>query len=75
MADYISTRSPKAAPPPPPRLALTRIEAARAIGVSPRSIDALIADRTSGFPVVRVGARIVIPVRGLDSWLADQTGR
>ena len=54
------------------RLALTRTEAARAIGISPRSIDALIADRTSGFPIIRVGARVVVPIRLLEQWLTDQ---
>lgn len=58
-----------------PRIALTREEAADAIGVSSRMIDTLIADRTSGFPVARIGARVVIPVRELAEWLAQQARR
>ena len=65
-----TTSTPTADAPTVPRLGLTREEAAEAIGVSPRTIDALIADRTSGFPVVRIGARVIIPVQGLNDWLA-----
>jgi len=54
------------------RLGLTRTEAAKAIGVSPRSIDTLIADRTSGFPFVKIGTKVVVPVRELADWLAAQ---
>jgi excisionase family DNA binding protein len=57
----------------PPRLALTRPEAAQAIGVSARSIDALIADRTSGFPILRLGTRVLVPVKELTEWLTEQT--
>lgn len=46
-----------------PRIGLTRGEAAEAMGVSSRTIDTLIAERTSGFSVARIGARVVIPVR------------
>jgi excisionase family DNA binding protein len=66
------TPTPTAGAPSVPRIALTRDEAAQAIGVSPRTIDTLIADRTSGFPVARIGARVVIPVRDLVEWLALQ---
>ncbi len=55
-----------------PRIGLTREEAAEAMGISSRTIDTLIADRTSGFPVARIGARVVIPVRELAEWLAQQ---
>ena len=55
-----------------PRLALSREEAAYAISVSPRLVDSLIADRSSGFPVRRVHNRVVIPVRELTEWLAAQ---
>lgn len=54
------------------RLALTRTEAAEAIGVSPRSIDTLLADRTSGFPYLKCGSRVVVPVRELADWLGEQ---
>jgi excisionase family DNA binding protein len=55
-----------------PRIGLTREEAAKAMGVSVRTIDALIADRTSGFPVARIGTRVVIPFRELTEWVASQ---
>ena len=71
MNDPTPTIPPNSAPP---RLALTRIEAAQAIGVSPRSIDALLADRSSDFPIVRIGSRVVVPVRELADWLGNQTG-
>ena len=28
--------------------------------------------RSEGFPAVRVGGRIVVPIRELENWLADQ---
>lgn len=28
--------------------------------------------RTEGFPAVRIGGRIVVPVRELEAWLAEQ---
>lgn len=55
-----------------PRLALTRTEAAEAIGVSARMIDSLLADRNAAFPAVRLGARVAIPVRELQNWLAEK---
>lgn len=55
-----------------PRIGLTREEAATAMGVSARTVDTLIADRTSGFPVARIGARVVIPVHELTEWLSRQ---
>ncbi|MCL4205537.1 MAG: helix-turn-helix domain-containing protein [Pirellulaceae bacterium] len=55
-----------------PRVGLTREEAAEAMSVSARTIDTLIADRTSGFPVCRIGTRVVIPIRELAEWLAQQ---
>lgn len=56
----------------PSRLVLTRTEAARSIGVSARTIDTLIADRTSRFPVAGIGSRVVIPVGALEIWLAER---
>ena len=53
-----------------PRLAIRRTEAAA--GLSPRSIDVLLAGRTSGFPYLKCGSRVVIPVRELVEWLAQQ---
>jgi excisionase family DNA binding protein len=53
------------------RLALTRIEAAHAIGVSHRKVDALIADRASRFPVARVGRKVMVPIEELRQWLSQ----
>lgn len=55
-----------------PRLALTRVEAAKAMGISARSVDSLIADRTSGFPVARVGRKVLIPTDELRQWLSNR---
>jgi excisionase family DNA binding protein len=55
-----------------PRLSLSRAETARALGVSVRVIDQLLADKTSGFPFARIGKRIVIPTRELEDWLRDR---
>ena len=55
------------------RLALSRVDAATAISVSPRTIDALLADETSGFPHAKIFNRTVIPVRELEDWLTAKT--
>ena len=60
-------------PPGMPPLSLRPDEAAKALGVSRRTIDTLIADRTSGLPVVRVGRAVLIPVDGLRRWLDEQS--
>ena len=57
------------------RLALTRDEAAKALGISLRSVDALIAEQASGFPVVRVGRKVLVPVQLLERWLEEQYER
>lgn len=58
--------------PDAPKLAYRRLEAARAIGVSPRKLDQIKADRTSGIPFVKIGTRVVFPVAELREWLAAQ---
>ncbi|MCY2991627.1 MAG: helix-turn-helix domain-containing protein [Planctomycetota bacterium] len=70
---FTPTATPTAGAASVPRIGLTREETADAIGVSARTIDTLIADRTSGFPVVRIGARVIIPIRELADWLALRT--
>ena len=57
---------------PVPRLALRPAEAAKALGVSGRTLSALIADRGSGIPLVRVGRAVLLPVRELQDWLAER---
>ncbi|MEM9347621.1 MAG: helix-turn-helix domain-containing protein [Planctomycetota bacterium] len=52
-----------------PRLALTPAEAATAIGISRRTLHDLIHDPDAGFPSIKVGRRLMIPVDGLREWL------
>ena len=49
-----------------PRLVSVTI-AARIYGVSVRTIEQLIAD--DGFPTVRIGRRVLIPVAQADRWI------
>jgi hypothetical protein len=63
---------PQDRPTAPPKLVYTRIEAAKAIGIKPRLLSTLTADRTSGIPFVKLGRRIVFPVDELKGWLSDQ---
>ena len=55
------------------KLAFNVAEAAVAIGISDRRVWDLI--NVEGFPVVRIGKRVVIPVDGLRQWLAEQSER
>ena len=52
------------------KLAFTIPEAADAIGISDRKLRDLI--HVEGFPAVRLGGRIVIPVDPLRDWLRAQ---
>lgn len=49
------------------KLAYTVKEAAQAVGVSDRKMRDLI--NITGFPVVRLGGRILIPIDPLRDWL------
>ena len=63
-ASTVSERVPEA-------LALSQREAARMLGVSPRTVDRLIALKR--LPVRRLGRRVLIPRNGLQNLLrADQ---
>lgn len=55
---------------PVPRLALNKAEAARALGVSERQIEDMVA--SGQVPNVRIGRRVLLPVDGLRIWLANQ---
>lgn len=55
------------------RLGYSRVEAAEILSVSVRTIDNLIADKTTRFPVRRIGRKVVIPRRELELWLDEQT--
>jgi hypothetical protein len=62
--------------PAPPVLALRPATAAKALGISPRKLWELTADRTSGVPHIRSGTKCVVyPVRELQAWLAEQAGK
>lgn len=52
------------------RMALSVIEMGRRLDLS-RDIAYRLA-RSEGFPSIRVGGRILIPVRELEAWLAEQ---
>lgn len=49
------------------KLAYSVVEAAEAIGVSDRKVRDLV--NIEGFPVVRLGGRVLIPVEPLRDWL------
>lgn len=53
-------------------LALGRVEAARALGLSVRKLDELVADRDSGIPFAKIGTRVLFPVVELQVWIASQ---
>jgi excisionase family DNA binding protein len=48
------------------RLAVSKAEAAELLGVSERLVEKLIGSRS--FPVLRLGDRVVVPVRALEEW-------
>lgn len=52
------------------KLAYTIEEAAEALCISSRKLSDLM--HTSGFPVVSLGARKIIPVLDLQRWLSDK---
>lgn len=64
----------KNARPAAPRLALRPREAARALGISERTLWSLTQDARTGIPHMRVGRCVVYPVDGLQKWLAEQAG-
>ncbi len=57
---------------PVPHLGLRPKEAAKALGISPRKLWELTADRTSGIPHARFGKTIVYPTDELTLWLASR---
>ena len=54
-----------------PKLALSIAEAAEALALSPRTIEAMVKARE--LPTVRVGRRVLLPVAGLADWLVENT--
>lgn len=53
------------------KLALTPEEVAKRLGISMPTIYHLCSRK--GFPAVRVGRKIIIPLNGLERWLDEQT--
>ena len=45
-------------------------EAACVVGVSARYMYDLV--KTNGFPVIKVGRRLLVPIKALDLWLEEQ---
>lgn len=68
MSNRIECKKPDDAP----ILALRPSQAARAMGVSPRTLWSLTADRGSGIPFCRLGRCVRYPVRELERWLAER---
>ena len=56
----------------PPRIALTKAEAATAIGVS---VDFLEAHVLADLAVVRRGRKVLVPVAELERWVAERANR
>ncbi len=60
-------------PAKPLVLALRAPQAAKAIGISPRLLATLTAERR--VPFVRINKAVVYPVLDLQRWLSEQAGR
>lgn len=54
-----------------PVLALRPVEAARSLGISPRTLWSWSRDR--GLPYIKVDRTVLYPVDGLRLWLAEQS--
>ena len=69
----ITLPAPPPKPPeaPPVRLVLSRAEAAAALGISARTIDAMV--KNGELPFARIGSRVTFPVGALLAWLAART--
>lgn len=52
-----------------PLLALSRKQAAVALGISTRKLDELRNDRDAGLPCVYIGSRVVLPTDQLRQWI------
>lgn len=53
-------------------LAMNRREAATAMGISVRKLDELTKDREAKLPRLKIGSRVLYPVRELANWLSEQ---
>ena len=57
--------------PEPPRLALSKSEAAASLGIGTTALHDLI--RAGEIPTVRIGARVIVPTDGLREWLRERS--
>ncbi|MEA4899570.1 MAG: helix-turn-helix domain-containing protein [Christensenellaceae bacterium] len=55
------------------KLCITVEEMAKKVGIC--KMNAYELARSSGFPSIIVGRRILIPVAGLERWLEEQAGK
>ena len=62
---------PKLPEPPPIRLVLSRLECADALGISARTVDAMV--KNGELPFARIGSRVTFPVGAMVDWLAART--
>lgn len=54
------------------KLCISVAEMGKRIGVSRKTAFDLA--NSQGFPAIRVGHRILIPIKGLETWIEDHTG-
>lgn len=54
------------------RVALRPSEAAAAMGISPRTLAQMLADRRCTLPRTKIGNVVLIPCDGLRAWIAEQ---
>lgn len=55
------------------KLALRSREAAKAIGISPRLLATLVAEKR--VPHIRINSVLLFPIRELQDWLTSQIGK
>jgi excisionase family DNA binding protein len=58
-----------------PKINLNRREAATALGISPRKLDEMVANRNSGIPHLRLGRKVLFPVTPLQAWAESLIGK
>ncbi len=56
-------------------LAVGRREAAKALGISERTLWSLTTDATSGIPHFRIGKRVLYPIDELRAWTSARAQR
>ena len=66
-----TTNPPRLGSATVPKVALSVAEAAEAMSLSPRTIEAMV--KAGELPTVRVGRRVLLPVAALSTWLDEQT--